>query len=71
MRMGKILENDSRWIGVVSTAAVVATSYAKTWALSVSNRTANRSRDNAWTIGDQAMNKTASVTASANARGCF
>ena len=71
MRMGKILENDRRWSGVVSTAALVAPGYAKRWTLSVLNRTTNRTRDNAWKIGDQAMNKTAFGTISALARGCF
>ena len=64
MRMALELEKDKLWSGVVSTAAPFATGPAKTWALSVLNRTANRTRDNTWKIGDQAMNKTASVTMS-------
>ena len=62
MRMALELEKDKHWSGVVSTAASVVTGHPKTWALSVLNRTANRTSDNTWKIGDQAMNETAFVS---------
>lgn len=74
MKLESVLEKDKRWSVVVSTAAPVATGPASA-AFFVSNRTAKRTtirtRDNAWRIGDQAMNKYAFVTTNAITRGSF
>lgn len=78
MRLGSVQEKDKNGTSVVLTAAPVARR-PRTPALPIlsrtENRTANgtviRTRDNAWTIGDQAMNKCSFVTTSAMTRGCF
>ena len=78
MRLESVKEKDKDGTSIVSTTAPVARC-SRTSALSIlsriENRTANgtviRTRDNAWTIGDQAMNKCGFVTTSATTRGCF
>jgi hypothetical protein len=67
MTMGPSWRKDKCAMGVFRTAVPGAARSAATFALSVSKSTANKARDNAWRIGDQAMKKAAFGTT----RGCF
>jgi hypothetical protein len=69
MRMKYSFEKDKRGMDV-STAVLFATESGKTIDLSALNSIANKARDQSWKIGDQAMNKAASVNISPTIRGC-
>lgn len=65
------MKRDKFGTAVTRTAVPVAPGPATTVALSVFNSIANKARDNAWKIGDQAMKKGAFEIASGITRGCF
>jgi hypothetical protein len=67
MTMGSSWKKDKRGAAVITTTVADAAGSAAKAVLSVSKSTANKARENAWRIGDQAMRKTASGTI----RGCF
>ncbi len=62
MTMGSSWKKDKRGMTVLRTTVRGAARPAATIDLSVSKSTANKARDNAWRIGDQAMRKSASAT---------
>ena len=70
MRMRYSWIKDKRGMGVVTTAFPVAAEPAAMVDLSVLNCIANKARDPAWKIGDQAMKKAAFGITSAMTRGC-
>jgi hypothetical protein len=61
---------DMRGMGV-TTAILVAAGRAATVDLSVLNSVANKAKDRAWKLGDQAMRKCIGGDASAINRGCI
>jgi hypothetical protein len=63
-------KKDNRGMGVTA-AFPVAAEPAVTVDLSVLYSVANKARDQAWKLGDQAMRKAVSGDASAMNRGCF
>jgi hypothetical protein len=67
MTMGSSWKKDRRGMRANTATVRGAAGSAAKIALSVSNSTANKTRDNAWRMGDQAMKKTPSGTT----RGCF
>jgi hypothetical protein len=69
MRMVSSWKKDKRGKGV-TTAFPVAAGIAVKADLSVLHSTMNKTRDQAWKIGDQAMKKAAREDAPAN-RGCL
>lgn len=69
MRMGSSWKMDKRGMGVVTTAFLVATVPVASDAVSGLNCIANKARDQAWKLGDQAMNKVVSGNTSLTIRG--
>jgi hypothetical protein len=69
MRMGYSWKKGNRGMGVTF-AVRVSTEPGATVDLSVLNCMANKARDQAWKIGDQAMKKASYGRTSAMTRGC-
>lgn len=70
MRMVSSLVKDKRGMGVSVTTFFVATVPAASLAVSLVNSMANKARDQAWNLGDQAMKKIPG-TASLLPGGCI